>query len=238
VIKPGGDQDIPSGHDRRLLGHGLLQLVSVRRPAGRAQIPSVHIDLGVDHIADRLGRQARIVWRHAAAVAAQGVQRRAVDAEPEVAAGERERGQGLPGAQHPVGLYYGAIDGGHGSVAAPRAAGDVHRAVQDHRSGRMHRRRQEVVVPQPVTAPPALRMPTRTVATGFPLALLSPPMTYRYELPVTGELLGVATTAAAYATGAGSTVALFHAPSAPVLDTVVYSTLSRGVSVLSAPPTT
>ena len=72
----------------------------------------------------------------------------------------------------------------------------------------------------------------------MPLALLSPPMTYRYELPVTGELLGVATTAAAYATGAGSTVALFHAPSAPVLDTVVYSTLSRGVSVLSAPPTT
>src|SRR5437879_8007154 len=63
---------------------------------------------------------------------------------------------------------------------------------------------KEVVVAQPVTAPAALRVPMWTVATGFPLALLSPPITYKYELPMTGELLGVATTAAAYATGAGS----------------------------------
>src|SRR5260221_4196375 len=95
-----------------------------------------------------------------------------------------------------------------------------------------------VVVLQAVTAPVALRVPTRTVATGLPLAVLSPPIKYRYDDPVTCELVGVATTAAAKATGAGRTVVLVQAPTLPVFETVAYSTLSRGTSVLSAPPAT
>src|SRR3989454_12178060 len=95
-----------------------------------------------------------------------------------------------------------------------------------------------VVVLQAVTAPVALRVPTRTMATGLPLAVLSPPITYRYDDPVTCELVGVATTAAAKATGAGSTVVLVQAPTVPEFETVAYSTLSRGTSVLSAPPAT
>src|SRR5258705_9277730 len=95
-----------------------------------------------------------------------------------------------------------------------------------------------VVVLQALTAPAALRVPRRTVATGLPPAVESPPITYRYDAPVTAELVGVATTAAAKATGAGSTVVFVQALSVPVLETVAYSTLSRGRSVLSAPPAT
>src|SRR5258708_26966761 len=65
-----------------------------------------------------------------------------------------------------------------------------------------------VVVLQAVTAPVALRVPTRTVATGFPLAVLSPPIRDRYDHPVTCEFGGVATTAAAKANCPGRTVAL------------------------------
>ena len=75
------------------------------------------------------------------------------------------------------------------------------------------------------------------MATGLPLAVLSPPSARRYEL-VTGAFAGVRTTAAANAIGAGNTVVLVQLPRAPVLETVAYSTLSRGVLLLSAPPTT
>ena len=71
----------------------------------------------------------------------------------------------------------------------------------------------------------------------MPLAVLSPPSAKRYEL-VTGAFAGVTTSAAANAIGAGNTVVLVQLLSAPVLETVAYSTLSRGVFVLSAPPTT
>src|SRR5437879_2931173 len=94
-----------------------------------------------------------------------------------------------------------------------------------------------VVVLQAVTAPVAPRVPRYTVETGLSLAVLSPPSARRYEL-VTGAFVGVTTSAAANAIGAGNTVVLVQLLSAPVLETVAYSTLSRGVFVLSAPPTT
>src|SRR5258708_39848838 len=73
-----------------------------------------------------------------------------------------------------------------------------------------------VAVVQPVTAPVTPSVPTYPVATGLPLAVLSPPSTYRQEAPVTGELAGVAIAAAAKARGAGKPVVLLQTPTVPV----------------------
>src|SRR5207302_1452832 len=67
-----------------------------------------------------------------------------------------------------------------------------------------------------------------TVATGA-LPVPDPPAMYTDPLK---------TTAPRECSGAGNTVVLVQLLSAPVLETVAYSTLSRGVFVLSAPPTT